>query len=298
MEINKNPTPNKTSVALGMFDGVHIGHVEVIQSALERKQFSPAVFTFRVLKKPGGSIIPYRMKFDILKSKGISTIYSSDFDSVRDLSAEEFVKEILIDRMNCACVSCGEDFRFSRNADADSADLKRICESHGIEVNVLKHVELNGVPISSTRIREAIKNGDIELANKMLGYDLTYDLEVIEGEKLGRTIGAPTINQVIPADCVLPKFGVYKSRVLIDVINYTAVTNIGVRPTVTSKNGENIESLPSVTVETHIPGFNMEIYGQSVQVSLQKYIRGEKKFASLDELKSQIQEDIAMSTRF
>jgi riboflavin kinase/FMN adenylyltransferase len=275
---------NATSVALGMFDGVHVGHQKVINSVLDKPEFQPAVFTFRVLKKPGGSIIPYSMKFALLKAKGISTIYSSDFDSVRDMTPEQFVQEILVDKMSVAHVSCGWDFRFSRNAKASAEDLKRICKAHGIEVDIIAPIEIDGEPVSSTRIRQAIKNGDIVLANRMLGHDLTYELEVVEGAKLGRKLGFPTINQIIPEDCILPKFGVYKSRVCIDIINYIAVTNIGTKPTVNDGN--------TPIVETYIPGFNMEIYGQSAKVSLQDFIRGEKKFNSLDELKEQIGLDV------
>jgi riboflavin kinase/FMN adenylyltransferase len=286
MEQNNN---KKTCVALGMFDGVHIGHAQVIQSALAQKtekDLTPAVFTFRVLGKSAKNIMPYQMKFALLKAAGIQSIYSSDFDSIRDLSPEEFVRQVLIERMNCAHVCCGWNFRFSKNAQADANDLKRICAEHRIGVDIIKPAEMDGEAISSTRIREAIKNGSISLANRMLGHDLTYELEVVEGAKLGRKLGAPTINQIIPDDCILPKFGVYKSRALVDVINYVAVTNIGIKPTVASK------TKPSVTVETHIPGFNMEIYGQNVKVSLQEYIREEKKFNSIEELKAQIHLDV------
>ncbi|MCL1903487.1 MAG: bifunctional riboflavin kinase/FAD synthetase [Oscillospiraceae bacterium] len=275
------------AVALGMFDGVHIGHVEVINSALEQERLNgltPAVFTFRTLSKYSKSILPYQRKFTLLKAAGIKKIYSSDFESIKDLTAEEFVQQILIEKMNCGHVSCGWNFRFSKDAKADANDLKRICEARGIKVSIIKPIDINGLPASSTRIREAIQNGDISLANKMLGTDLTYELEVIEGAKLGRTLGAPTINQIIPADCVLPKFGVYKSRALVDVIHYTAVTNIGTKPTVDDGN--------TPIMETHIPGFNMEIYGQTVTVSLLEFIREEKKFTSLDELKAQIQLDV------
>ena len=283
METNK-----KTAVALGMFDGVHLGHVEVINSALRQKELTPAVFTFRVLNTKNKSIIPYQMKFALLKAAGIKTIYSSDFDSIRDLSAREFVKQILVEKMNCGHVSCGWNFTFSKNAAADANELKQICDEYGIEVCIIPPVTLasedGDFAISSTRIREAIQNGDIALANKMLGHDLTYDLEVVEGAKLGRKLGAPTINQILPEDCILPKFGVYKSRVLVDVIHYTAITNIGTKPTVNSGNTPLIES--------HIPGFNMELYGQSVTVSLQEFIREEKKFNSLEELKAQIHLDV------
>jgi riboflavin kinase/FMN adenylyltransferase len=275
----------KTATALGMFDGVHIGHKEVIRSALNQKDLQPAIFTFRVLKKSGGgSILPYNRKFSLLKEEGIKTIFSSDFESVRNLSAEEFVQEILIEKMNCGHVSCGWDFRFSKNATADSQDLKRICNRHGIEVNIIEPIEVNGEAVSSTRIRQAIRDGDVLLTNQMLGYDLSYELEVVEGAKLGRKLGFPTINQLIPEGCVLPKFGVYKSRVLVDIIHYIAVTNIGTKPTVNDGN--------SPLIETHIPGFNMDIYGQTVKVSLQEFIRDEKKFNSLDELKEQINLDV------
>jgi riboflavin kinase/FMN adenylyltransferase len=269
-----------------MFDGVHIGHVKVIDSALAQKDLKPAVFTFKVLTKSSyaKNIVPYSMKFALLKSKGISTIYSSDFCSVRDMTPEQFVQEILIEKMNCGHVSCGWNFTFSKNAGADAQDLKRICEQHGIGVSIIPPVKINGLAISSTRIREAIRDGDIALANRMLGYDLTYELEVVEGAKLGRKLGAPTVNQIIPEGCVIPKYGVYKSRVLVDVIHYIAITNVGVKPSVNDGN--------SPIVETHIPGFNMEIYGQTVRVSLQEFIRDEKKFNSLDELKAQIHADI------
>jgi len=283
-DINSNNDNCKTSVALGMFDGVHIGHLKVINTALSHTDFKPAVFTFRVLKKSAECIMPYQMKFALLKAAGIKTIYSSDFESVRDLSAEEFVQEILIKKMNCGHVSCGWNFRFSKNAGADANDLKEICNKHGIKVDIIPPLEIDNAPISSTRIREAIRNGDIALANKMLGHDLTYELEVVEGAKLGRKLGAPTINQLIPTDCVLPKFGVYKSRALVDVINYVAITNIGTKPTVNDGN--------TPIMETYIPGFNMEIYGQTVSVSLQEFIREEKKFSSIEELKTQIHLDV------
>ena len=288
---------NKTAAALGMFDGVHIGHIGVINSVLgqvnrgRQENLSPAVFTFRTLYKSGGSILPYKMKFDMLKAAGVKTVYSSDFESVRDLSAEEFVRRILIGKMNCKHVSCGWNFRFSKNAGADSEDLRRICSKHGIEVCIVPPVEVDGAAVSSTRIRTAIRGGDISSANRMLGYDLTYELEVVEGAKLGRTLGFPTINQIIPELCVLPKFGVYKSRVLIDKVTYNGVTNIGVKPTV--DNNLTPLPLPLPLIETHVPGFNTDIYGQTVRVSLLEFIREEKKFSSTHELKSQICADVA-----
>jgi riboflavin kinase/FMN adenylyltransferase len=284
-----------TAVALGMFDGVHIGHGKVIKKVLYRN-LTPAVFTFKTLRNKE-AIMPYAAKFARLRKLGIELIYSSDFDSVKDYSAEEFVREILVGKMDCKYVSCGTDFRFAKNAESTADDLTRICCEYGIEVSIAKHAEIDGLPVSSTRIRNAVREGNLALANRMLGYDMTYTLEVVEGQKLGRTLGTPTINQLLPTECVLPKFGVYKSVVSIGRVKngknvrnmkYSAISNIGVKPTV---GGE------SALVETYIPEFSTDLYGQTISVSLQEFIREERKFSSLDELKAQIKLDIQEVTK-
>lgn len=298
--MDNNNINGKTAVALGMFDGVHLGHIEVIKSALSQQEngLVPAAFTFRVLgKEPAdGFILPYQMKFSLLKAAGIKTVYSSDFDSVRGLSAEAFVEDILCTKMNCGHVTCGWNFKFSRNAGANADDLKLICERKGVGLKIIPPVSVDFTgkhsPVSSTKIREAIRDGEIELANKMLGRELAYELEVLEGEKLGRLLGAPTINQIIPNGCVLPKFGVYGSVVTIDGNDYTSVTNIGIKPTVDGGNSEKLPAKFAPIMETHIPGFNTDVYGQTVTVSLCKFIREERKFDSIEELKRQIQLDI------
>ncbi|MCL2633823.1 MAG: riboflavin biosynthesis protein RibF [Oscillospiraceae bacterium] len=285
LEISENET--KTSVALGMFDGLHLGHAEVIKTALSVPDFSltPAVFTFNSLPKAAESIMTAGMKFALLKSMGIKSICAPEFETVSSLSAEEFVDEILVDRMNAGRVTCGWNFKFAKGAKADTDDLKRICAERGIEVVVIPPIIIDGHPVNSTLIRELIRHGDIKTANLMLGRELMYELPVVEGGKLARRLGAPTINQNIPAECIIPKFGVYKSRVTYDVINYIAVTNIGVKPTVGGGISKPI-------METHIPGFNTEVYGHTVKVKLLNFIREEKKFDSLDALKEQIQIDI------
>jgi riboflavin kinase/FMN adenylyltransferase len=278
---------NKTSIALGMFDGVHLGHQKVIRATLIRN-LTPAVFTFKTLKKRE-LILPYTHKFASMKAAGIELIYSSDFESVCDLSAKEFVRDILVEKMNCRHVSCGYNFRFAKDALSTPDHLVRVCANYGVTVSVVQPAEIDGEPVSSTLIREAIRRGEIAEANKMLGHDLTYRLEVIEGAKLGRTIGVPTINQVIPEDCVLPKFGVYKSLVTLGrgEFRYPAITNIGVKPTISGGQ--------TPLIETHIPGFSMDLYGQIIAVSLLEFVREEREFPSLDELKAQIQEDIRRS---
>ncbi|MCL1831423.1 MAG: riboflavin biosynthesis protein RibF [Oscillospiraceae bacterium] len=271
----------KTAVALGMFDGVHLGHAKVIGAVLGSER--SAVFTFAALHEHS-LIQPCMNKFARLRELGIQFVYSSDFNSVKDLSAEEFVRDILVGKMNAERVACGCDFRFAKSASADADELRRLCERYGVEVSVVQPVTVGGEAISSTRIRAAIRSGDIAAANTLLGYDLRYTLEVVEGAKLGRTLDFPTINQTLPETCVLPRFGVYKSSVQIGGAQYRAITNIGNKPTVS--DGKR------VTMETHIPGFSFDLYGQAATVILHEFVREERKFASIDELKKQIDLDI------
>jgi riboflavin kinase/FMN adenylyltransferase len=273
----------KTSAALGMFDGVHHGHNAVLDAALlYDKDLTPAVFTFKTLPNRE-HIMPYQSKFEFLKRR-FKLVYSCDFGCVKDLSPEEFVRDILATKLNCAHVACGYDFRFAKNASADVNDLRRLCSEHGIAVTVVEPVMIGGEPVSSTRIRDAIRRGDTVAASHLLGRDFSYRLEVVEGAKLGRKLGTPTINQVIPPYCVLPKFGVYKSVVIVEGKGRDAITNVGIKPTVSG--------VQTPLIETHIPGFSHDLYGQTIEVMLYDFIRGERKFASLDDLKSQIHTDL------
>lgn len=274
-------------VALGMFDGVHLGHREVIESTVNfANEFglTPSVFTFGTLPKTGEYITTYSLKTDIMREMGVREIYAPDFSEVRDLSAKDFITEILIKKMNAAVIICGWNFRFSKGAGADAETLKSICEPLGVKVGVIPPVTADGVTVSSTAIRAAIKSGFIESANKMLGYELFYRLPVITGRRIGSELGVPTVNQRLPDECAPPRFGVYKSGVLIDGEKYDGVTNIGVKPTV-GPAGEPL-------LETHITGFDGDLYGKVIDVGLKRFVREERKFASLSELKNQIKKDM------
>ncbi|MCL1881776.1 MAG: riboflavin biosynthesis protein RibF [Oscillospiraceae bacterium] len=276
----------KTSVALGMFDGVHLGHLKVINAALSKKNLMSAAFTFKSLRNIE-NITPHQAKFELLKKTGIEIVYSSDFDGIKDLSADEFVVDVLVNQLNCAHVSCGKNFRFSQNAAANARDLQQLCRPFNIEVTIVGTAEMGDERISSTRIRKEIKVGNVHSVSKMLGRELSYSLEVVEGAKLGRVIDFPTINQVIPSSCVLPKFGVYKSRTIVGNVSYPSLTNIGIKPTVVA-----LIETPQIIMETHILDFTLDLYGQSIEVALLDFIREEQKFDSLDALKEQIQNDV------
>lgn len=281
----------KTVVALGLFDGVHKGHKEVIEkaSAFKSQELSSAVFTFKtssVIKKHDERfeyILSDELKAQRIEQLGIEYYYSPDFSKVKSLTPEEFVSEILQNRLNAKMVVCGEDFTFGKGGTALAHDLERICAERGITTIIMPLYLYNGKAISSSDIKEKIRQGDIAGANDMMGCSYSFKMTVVKGKQLGRELNFPTINQEFESGMVVPKNGVYSSRCLIDSRYYPSVTNIGVRPTVGASE--------KPIAETHIIGFDGDLYGQSIKVELKNFIRDEKKFSSLDDLKAQIHSD-------
>ncbi len=281
----------KTAVALGYFDGLHLGHIGVITAALTQSGMRPAVFTFNcdtTLPKFHRSedIISFENKCELMQKIGVEYLYAPDFAEVCGYPAEDFIREILVNKLNAGFACCGKSFRFGIGGCGSPQLLAEVGAKYGIRVEVVEDICHEGVPISSTYIRELIRNGKVEEANKLLGYDLWYRLPVVEGNKIGRTLSFPTINQIIPETNIIPKFGVYKSFVTLNDRNYRSITNIGIKPTV-----ENRSDGTGAVMETHIIGYDGELYGERVSVSLVSYIRPERKFASLAELKTQIASD-------
>lgn len=279
-----------SAVALGFFDGLHLGHIAVVQRALLRREVSSVVFTFndktalpKFREKKGNCIITYEQKAELFEEVGADFLYAPDFGEIKDFSAREFVEKILKDRLCAAYVVCGYDFRFGRGGEGNPDILSALCHEQGIACEVVPPVRIGGEIVSSTEIRRLIRLGEIEKANRLLGYELSYELPVIKGNEIGRTIGFPTINQKIPDYMVSPKNGVYKSWTTVDGKTYRSITNIGVKPTVTDR-GE-------VVTETHIIGFHGDLYGKTVKISLRGYLRGERRFESLSALKAQLSYD-------
>ncbi len=277
------------AVALGLFDGVHSGHLYVIKKALDScmRGLKPAVFTYRIQHKIPENKGDFQWinseddRLEILKNIGVHDVVQPTFEDFRDMSPEEFVVDFLIKRMNAKFISCGSDFRFGKKAAGNVELMKKLCEPYGVEVCVVKAVELDGV-ISSTRIREYIRQGNMPMAWRLLGRPYSICFEVVSGNKIGRTLNFPTINQVYPDNFVIPKYGVYVSITEIDGKAYHSLTNVGVKPTVGS-------DYP--LAETYIIGFSGDLYGRNLRVNLCQFIRPEIKFASLDELKAQIERD-------
>lgn len=287
---NSGAAAEKTAVALGYFDGLHLGHVRVINAALSQEGLKPAVFTFNcdtTLPKFSNlqNIISFENKCELLEKMGVQYVCAPDFAEVCELSAEEFVSGILIKKLNAGFACCGHNFRFGKGGKGTPELLAALGAEYGMRVQTVADVCCDGEMISSTRIRELIRSGDIEQANRLLGYELWYRLPVVRGNEIGRKISFPTINQIIPPSNVIPKNGVYSSVAKVHGKRYRGVTNIGVKPTIERHDGSG------VVMETHIIGFDGELYGEKIAVALCRYIRPEIKFSGLDELKAQIASD-------
>jgi riboflavin kinase/FMN adenylyltransferase len=283
---------NGCAVALGNFDGMHIGHVRVLEQTaqLTSQGLTATVMLFdeHSLKGVRGEAPPMLMteeeRLSFIKEKGLEVTPVS-FSEIRDLSPEAFVDTILIARLNAKAVVCGFNYRLGKNATGDARMLREICAVKGIRCVVVDEVETDGTSVNSTSIRKAIEIGDITAANKMLGRSFGFSATVIDGDKRGREWGFPTINQKLPEGLVIPRFGVYKSTVKLDGKEYDGVTNIGLRPTV---------GTDTVRSETHILSFDGNLYGKDIDVRLISFIRPEKKFDSFDELILQIKSDISL----
>ena len=272
-----------SSLALGAFDGLHRGHMAVIGRACAPgeggRRLQPAVFTFSRSPAGNSAVLTGRDKERLLEDAGVEVLYSLEFSQVKDWEAEAFVEQVLFETCAAQRLCCGEDFRFGRGARGDTALLQTLCDRRGVELTVVPPVKEGGEKVSSTRIRAAVEAGDISLANRLLGRPFGFSLEVIHGNHIGTGLGTPTINQAIPEGFVLPRFGVYASWCRVGGEYFYGVTNIGVKPTVGSDR---------VLAETWMPEFSGDLYGKRVRVFLVAFIRPERKFGSLEELKEEI----------
>ncbi len=281
------------SVALGNFDGVHVGHAALISRAVEYARehgIKSAVWTFSddtadIPSKSGArSITSTEQKLDAFKTLGADYAILVPFSEVRDFSPERFVREILIEKCRAVCSVCGFNFRFGHGGTGDSAALARLMSPR--DCIVVPAVYVDGNVASSTAVRGLIEAGDVEGAAKLLGRAFCIEAPVVEGKQLGRTIGIPTVNQNFKDGYVIPKNGVYACTVRIDGVDYRGVANVGVRPTI-KDDGHKINC------ETHIIGYEGELYGKSVRISFGRRLRDEIRFGGIDALRAQIQRDIA-----
>ncbi len=286
----------KTAIALGSFDGLHRGHMSVIACALEFKKergFLPFVLLFDchplqiITGNAPDKILQNSLRNEIIHGLG-AEIKTVSFSEIRNMSCREFFEEILVKKLNAGAVCCGMNYRFGKGNEGGCDELSQLCAEFGVELKISPSVDHKNEPISSTRIRTAIENGEIPLANTMLGRDFCYRLTVVSGHQRGRLIGAPTINQRFDIGFVIPKKGVYASCTAVDGRLYPSVTNIGLRP---SFENEDFRS------ETCILGFSGDLYGREIEVRLAEYLRDEIKFDSMEKLSAQIHSDAEKSEK-
>lgn len=289
----KQHISGSSSIALGCFDGVHLGHQKVINRTVADKAIGlvPSVFTFQEhpVQILTGNIVPLLLmpqrRIQLFTDMGIEQVFMPSFREMMDIEAEDFVRTVLKQMCKAAKVYCGFNFRFGKGAKAGAEQLKSLGTQHDIAVEIIEPVVFDkNIPVSSTQIRSYLQQGKVELASTLLGRFFSYNFPVIEGNKLGRKLGFPTINQSIPPNFVQPKKGVYASLVTLQNGNvYYGVTNIGVKPTV----GADYH----IGSETWLFNFSGNLYGTTPQVELIHYIREEKKFADLNDLSLQVKQD-------
>ncbi len=282
------PTTEYSAVALGFFDGIHLGHKAVIHQAVKCKKngLVPTLLTYS--KKPRDVLSKGKSdyletpehKINQLEKVGIEKLYVIDFSDIMTLSPEEFVEQILIKKLKAKKVFCGFNYHFGKGGKATGVELEEICRNYGIKAVVVPPVIMDGGVVSSTRIRHLLSDGNVKEANSLLGYNFGIKTDVVHGNHIGKGLGFPTINQKAVEGVILPKFGVYASIVTIDDNSYCGVTNVGVKPTV-----GNYAPL----YETWMPEYKGDdIYGKTVTVELIDFIRPEKKFANFEDLKENV----------
>lgn len=275
------------AIALGYFDGVHLGHRAVLEKARQyaaRHGLRFAVFTFAQVagkaaaqqSPKGASIYPADIKHSLLAEAGVETCYEPPFESFCSLAPQAFFTGMLLEAFRAKAVFCGEDFAFGAKRAGNTAVLRRLCKEANVHLEVAPLLEWEGQPVSSSRIRQALEAGDMPLANAMLGALYQTDYPVLHGRNLGTTLGMPTINQVFPPGLQPPAFGVYVTQTLVDGQAWPSATGYGRRPTV--------DGVGEPTCETFIPGYSGDLYGKKVKVLFYEKIDDPQKFASAEEL--------------
>lgn len=286
---------------MGTFDGVHIGHAAILKKLTQNTangKFESAVLTFfphprMVLqgKSDLKLLNTINEKIDLLEKIGIENLIIHPFDALfSQLSPEEFVKTVLVDQLHIQKIIIGYDHRFGKNRTANIDDLAAFGLKYGFEVKQISAQEINDISISSTKIRTALEEGKIELANEYLGYPYFLTGTVIKGKQLGRTIGFPTANIKLEEEYKLvPKNGVYVVAAEIDGKSVFGMMNIGFNPTVDGLNQ---------SIEAHFFDFDATIYDQKIRVAILHRIRSEQKFASVELLKIQLAKDKDFSIQY
>jgi len=282
---------DKKIYALGFFDGVHLGHQALLKECrrlAEQNGCAAAAVTFTthpdglVFGKAPALLNTTEDKARILSAFGMADVLALPFDeTLMRTPWAEFLEALIA--LGGAGFVCGDDFRFGAKGEGTAEKLAAFCKERDLPCAIVPEQVLDGERISSSRIRACLEQGDLNQANRLLGHPMMLTGTVQTGKQLGRALGFPTANLVFPEGLIVPRFGVYACGVRIDEKVHYAVANIGTRPTV---DGEG------VTIEVHLLDFDGDLYGKEVSVAFYKFLRPEKKFASLEELQREIQKNV------
>lgn len=279
-------------IALGFFDGVHLGHAALLRLTRRRADelgIPAAVLTFDthpdtlVYHQPVPLINTLEDRKYLIEEKfSMDEVILAHFDrAMMEMPWEAFVEDYLLGKLGAKHVVCGHDFSFGYRGQGTPDKLRRLCAQRGVGVNVVDKVSLGGITVSSTHIRQLIRQGDMEAAAQMLGHRHFLSGEVLHGKELGRRLGFPTANLALPEGLIAPAYGVYATLVTLpDGSAHPAVTNVGVRPTVHDQLGR--------LVEAWILDCTAELYGEKIRVEFFTRLRGEKKFDSLEALREEV----------
>lgn len=282
----------ETVVTIGNFDGLHLGHMELIRKAVElshENEIQSIAFTYDIhplsflYSKAVHLLMSNEDKEEILISKGIDRVLHVPFDEeIRNMTSQEFCDGVLIEKLKTRHLVMGADAKFGKEK-KDINQIKEYCEVRGISVHIIPLLVMDEKRISSSHIRKLVEHGDIETANRYLGREFSIEGIVVHGKKLGRKIGYPTANLLIIGEKAVPAKGVYETIIEIDGKVYKGATNVGTNPTVGDK---------SLRVESYVIDFDEELYDKKIKVSFIRKLRNEIKFDSLEKLIAQMGEDV------
>jgi riboflavin kinase/FMN adenylyltransferase len=295
-QINELQLKNGTIITIGTFDGVHLGHKKILNQLIDKKKQSgleTMVFTFD--PHPRKVLFPDQQdlklitntyeKVSLLSEIGIDHVIVYPFSKAfSEINPDEYIGEILVEKLKAKCIIVGYDHRFGKNRVGGLDLLIKYAEKYNYEVIEIAAEDINSINISSTQIRKAIESGNIELANQFLGYSFFISGKVSEGKKLGRTIGFPTANiSISDVNKIIPKNGVYAVKVEIKNKLFNGMLNIGINPTVSTTL--------QLKMEVHLFDFNQQVYGEEIKVYFIYRVRDEQKFSDIEALKNQLELD-------
>ncbi|SHJ44534.1 bifunctional riboflavin kinase/FAD synthetase [Tepidibacter formicigenes] len=292
-DLKKINLKNNTVVTIGNFDGVHIGHQNIINKTIsiaKEKNLKSILFTFSnhpinfFVNDSIKNLMTIQEKYNFIKNMGIDIVLPIPFnESIIKLTPDEYIEEILIKRLKVKELIIGHDFKFGKNRGGNADFLKKVAQIYDFNVRVIEPIKIENIRVSSTYIRKLLEEGNIKRVRKFLGREYNINGVVVHGKKVGRKLGFPTINLKVDEDILIPKIGVYRTKVKIENDFYDGATNIGYTPTIQNKN---------FSIETYIIDYNGDLYKKEVSLYFIERIRDEIQFKTIEELRNQMKNDV------